>query len=179
MINPHPEFAIDAATLADVDGIDRIEREAFKTPWSRDLLRAAILNEAYRVRTLRTGGEGLLGFYIAHAMRGRSNLDNLAVDRILRSRGWGSLLLDDWMGDARAQGLDSLSLQVNTANIRAQKLYEHFHFKTTKLLVAYYPNGDDAYQMERSVGPAPSLQRAPGSRRYWLAPRRGGWLGGR
>jgi [ribosomal protein S18]-alanine N-acetyltransferase len=179
MINPLPSFDIDGASLADVEAIDRIEREAFNTPWSRELLRAAILNEAYRVRTLRTVDEGLLGFYIAHALRGRSNLDNLAVERGLRSRGWGSRLIEDWIAHARGEGLDVLSLQVNTANVRAQKLYEQFHFKTSKLLVAYYPNGDDAYQMERGVGTAQSLQRAPGSRKYWLPSRRGGWLGGR
>jgi ribosomal protein S18 acetylase RimI-like enzyme len=37
---------------------------------------------------------------------------------------------------------------VNTSNVRAQKLYEEFDFKNLKLLVGYYPNGDDAYQME-------------------------------
>ena len=90
MINPRPEFLVAAATPDDVDGIDRIEQEAFNTPWSRDLLRAAIVNESYRVRTLRTEEEGLLGFYIAHAMRNRTNLDNLAVERSARSRGYGT-----------------------------------------------------------------------------------------
>jgi [ribosomal protein S18]-alanine N-acetyltransferase len=172
MINPRPQFSIGAANLADVDGIDRIEHEAFNTPWSRELLRAAILNDGYRVRVLRSEAEGLLGFYIAHVMRDRSNLDNLAVERDLRSQGYGSHLIRDWMDDARSQRLETLSLQVNTANIRAQKLYEQFHFKTTRLLVAYYPNGDDAYQMECSVAPTPELPRAPGSKRYWLQPRR-------
>jgi [ribosomal protein S18]-alanine N-acetyltransferase len=177
MINPRPEFSIGHATPADIEGIDRIEQEAFNTPWSRDLLRAAIVNEAYRVRALRTEEEGLLGFYIAHSMRGRTNLDNLAVERAARGRGYGSELLRDWMEHARRQRLDTLTLQVNTANVRAQKLYEQFYFKTAKLLVAYYPNGDDAYQMERSVAPVPELPRAPGSRRYWLQPRRR-WSGG-
>jgi ribosomal-protein-alanine N-acetyltransferase len=180
MINPRPEFTIDAASPADVEGIDRIEREAFNTPWSRELLRAAILNEAYRVRTLCSEDEGLLGFYIAHALRGRSNLDNLAVDRGGRGRGWGSLLIGDWIAAARGQRLDLLTLQVNTANVRAQKLYERFQFRTCKLLVAYYPNGDDAYQMERGVASTPALEPAPGSRRNWqqaLARTRGGPAG--
>ncbi|HKI98595.1 MAG TPA: GNAT family N-acetyltransferase [bacterium] len=179
MINPRPDFAISAATLTDLDGIDRIEQEAFNTPWSRELLRAAVVNDAYRVRALRTDDEGLLGFYIAHTMRDRTNLDNLAVERSTRSRGYGSELIHDWIETARLQQLETLTLQVNTANVRAQKLYERFHFKTAKLLIAYYPNGDDAYQMERSVAPAPELSPAPGSRRYWLQPRRRWPLGHR
>ena len=179
MINPRPAAVVTEAMLADVDPIDRIEQEAFNTPWSRELLRAALLNDAYRVRILRTEDQGLLGFSIAHAMRGRSNLDNLAVDRAARSRGYGSQLIQDWIDDAYDRELESLTLQVNTANVRAQKLYEQFRFRTAKLLVAYYPNGDDAYQMERSVTPRTPLLRAPGSRRYWLPASRRGWLSGR
>jgi ribosomal-protein-alanine N-acetyltransferase len=179
MINPRPEFHIAPALLDDLDAIDRIEQEAFNTPWSRELLRAAIVNDAYRVRALCTDSDGVLGFSIAHEVRDRSNLDNLAVERATRSRGYGSHLIRDWLDDAGRHGLEVLSLQVNTANIRAQKLYEQFHFKTTKLLVAYYPNGQDAYQMERGIAAPAPLGRAPGSRRYWLPARRNGWPDGR
>lgn len=163
MINPRPEYSIGPASPADLDAIDRIEQEAFNTPWSRELLRAAISNDAYRVRTLRAGLEGVLGFYIAHTTRERSNLDNLAVQCSLRSRGYGGELLRDWIGEADAQKLEMLTLQVNTANVRAQKLYERFRFKTAKLLVAYYPNGDDAYQMERALLAARATIPAPGA----------------
>jgi [ribosomal protein S18]-alanine N-acetyltransferase len=178
MINPRPDFAITAAMLVDIDAIDRIEQEAFNTPWSRDLLRAAILNDAYRVRILRTEDMGPIGFSIAHAMRGRSNLDNLAVERSTRGRGYGSQLIQDWIDEASSRQLESLSLQVNTANVRAQRLYEQFRFRTSKLLVAYYPNGDDAYQMERALTPHPE----PGVRqsgRGWLHSRRRWALGPR
>ena len=149
MINPNPDYWIGPASLEDLDVMDRIEQDAFNTPWSRDLLRAAISNDTYRVRAMRTGTDGLLGFYIAHPLRDRSNLDNLAVDRGARGQGWGSLLIEDWIAHAHSQRLRALTLQVNTANVRAQKLYERFQFRSAKLLVAYYPNGEDAYQMER------------------------------
>jgi ribosomal-protein-alanine N-acetyltransferase len=178
MINPRPDAVVTEAMLADIDAIDRIEQEAFNTPWSRDLLRAALLNEAYRVRILRTQDQGLLGFSIAHAIRGRSNLDNLAVDRSTRSRGYGSQLIEDWIDDACDRKLESLTLQVNTANVRAQKLYEQFRFRTAKLLVAYYPNGDDAYQMELALAAhlGSTLHRPS---RGWLQPRRRWSLGPR
>ena len=149
MINPHPDYWISPASLDDLDEIDRIEQDAFNTPWSRELMRAAIVNDSYRVRVMRTQAEGLLGFYIAHPLRDRSNLDNLAVDRGARCQGWGSLLIDDWIDHARTLRLRMLSLQVNTANTRAQKLYERYQFRSAKLLVSYYPNGEDAFQMER------------------------------
>ena len=176
MINPYPDYWIGPASVDDLDIIDRIEQAAFNTPWSRDLLRAAIVNDAYRVRALRTEHDGLVGFYIAHPLRERTNLDNLAVDAHARSHGWGSVLIDDWIGHARRQRLGQLTLQVNTANLRAQKLYERFQFRAARLLVSYYPNGEDAYQMERSLipeGAAPAPETRPVRWRDWLRnPRR-------
>jgi ribosomal-protein-alanine N-acetyltransferase len=153
MINPNPLYSIGPADPRDVPEMNRIEQEAFSTPWTRELLRAAISNSQYQVRVLRTADADVLGFYIAHSVKHRCNLDNLAVDSWARGKGYGSELILDWMGGARAEGKDLLTLQVNTANKRAQKLYHHFDFETSRLLVAYYPNGDDAYQMQLRMNP--------------------------
>jgi ribosomal-protein-alanine N-acetyltransferase len=142
------ESGISPATLSDFYEINRIQQEAFSTPWSTDLIRAAIVNSRYDVRVLRGESSPVMGFYISHCARGKSNLDNLAVETVLRGRGFGTQLIHDWMARAHRMGMTALSLQVNTSNVRAQKLYEEFDFKNLKLLVGYYPNGDDAYQME-------------------------------
>lgn len=151
MQNPSPEFTIGPARSTDLEAIDRIEREAFNTPWSRHLLRGAVVNGQYRARVLRSPEGHLIGFYIAHLMGRQSNLDNLAVDAWARGRGYGSRLIEDWIVQARIDGGDTLTLQVNTANKGAQRLYERFRFQAAKLLVSYYPNGDDAYQMVRKL----------------------------
>lgn len=155
MINPHPPFSIGPADTRDIAEMDRIEQEAFNTPWTRELLRAAISNSQYQVRVLRTADAELLGFYIAHSVKHRSNLDNLAVDNWARNKGYGSELIKDWMGGAGMEHKELLTLQVNTANKRAQKLYHRFKFETSRLLVSYYPNGDDAYQMQMRLNPPP------------------------
>ena len=155
MLQPKTTLHLRSAALSDIDGIDRIEREAFSTPWSRDLLRAAIVNRQYTVQALSEDGR-LVGFYIAHTVQRRSNLDNLAVDAPERRQGHGRRLMQDWMLRARGTGLNGLTLQVNTANAVAQQLYESYGFRTTRLLVAYYPNGDDAYQMELALSEQPA-----------------------
>ena len=139
---------ISPAKIDVISEIDRIEREAFHTPWSADLIRAAILNSQYEVRIIRIFREPVLGFYIAHNNNELSNLDNLAVDIHARGEGLGRKLLIDWMDRARYRNKSGLSLQVNIQNQRAQKLYQEFEFNITKRLSNYYPNGDHAYQME-------------------------------
>jgi ribosomal-protein-alanine N-acetyltransferase len=136
------------ATLVDLPAMDRIEQESFSTPWNRDLIRGAIYNSRYEVRVVQPGARPVLGFYIAHTVNQRGNLDNLAVDQRERQRGLGRQLIDDWIARARSIGLASLTLQVNTANLVAQTLYLDYGFRVQRQLRTYYTNGDDALDME-------------------------------
>jgi ribosomal-protein-alanine N-acetyltransferase len=141
-------YTVVPASLADVPQMDHIEQAAFSTPWSRELIRGAILNQKYLVRVLRTPEDAVAGFYIAHTIDQSSNLDNLVVAEQSRRQGHGRRLLRDWIHQAWEQNLSVLTLQVNTKNSSAQRLYRQFHFRPIRLLVGYYPNGEDAFQME-------------------------------
>ena len=57
----------------------------------------------------------------------------------------------DWIAHARRQRLAALTLQVNTRNLAAERLYRAFGFRRVRMLPGYYPNGEDAYQMEREM----------------------------
>lgn len=161
-------FTVAPATLGDVPEMDRIEQAAFSTPWSRELIRSAILNRKYQVRVLRTCELPVAGFYIAHTTDQTSNLDNLVVNESARRQGHGRRLVNDWIHESWEQSLSTLTLQVNTVNGGAQRLYRQFHFRPIRLLVGYYPNGDDAFQMEMTFaahlqkGSAPPLRDAAG-----------------
>ena len=148
----HPEAwfpDLESAQLADVEVMDRLEQEAFNTPWSRELLRGAILNPDYTVRVTRLPTQEVLGFYIAHPDQERFNLDNLVVAPEHRNQGLGTALIQDWAEQGLDRGLSRLTLQVNTDNVAAQRLYKRLGFASARLLVSYYPNGDDAYYMIR------------------------------
>jgi ribosomal-protein-alanine N-acetyltransferase len=142
------DFSVTLAGLSDVPEMDRIEQAAFATPWSRELIRSAILNRKYQVRVLRTPELPVAGFYIAHTTDQASNLDNLVVETHARRQGYGRRLVNAWINEAWIQSLATLTLQVNTVNGGAQRLYRQFQFRPIRLLVGYYPNGDDAFQME-------------------------------
>ncbi|HUJ73209.1 MAG TPA: GNAT family N-acetyltransferase [bacterium] len=159
---PAPGYVIRQANLDDVAVMDRIEQEAFTTPWSLDLIRGAVINRRYQVRILGGSPSEVAGFYIAHTVEDASNLDNLAVNALHRRRGLGRRLVEDWIAVVKGQRLGTLTLQVNTRNLAAQKLYRDFCFRPTRLLTGYYPNGEDAYQMEMTL-PAPPPPRAVSS----------------
>lgn len=159
-VEPIPPHVVDAGLLTiepaqveDLPAMDRIEREAFATPWSLDLMRGALVNGRYRVRVLRGPNGRLVAFYIAHVTDSVSNLDNLAVTPTSRRQGCGRRLVVDWIAHARRQRMHSLTLQVNTRNQGAERLYRAFSFRRVRLLTGYYPDGEDAYQMERDLAP--------------------------
>ena len=144
-------YGIKGATLANFRDINRIQDEAFSTPWSKELVRSAISNKKYDVRIIMDDYGRVAGFYIAHTIHDRSNLDNLAVDAPVRNRGYGRRLIQDWIDRAELQQMATLTLQVNTANKGAQLLYYEFEFEKSRLLTGYYPNGDDAFQFEMAL----------------------------
>ena len=143
------------ATLGDVPHIARIAQDAFETPWSLPMLRAAILNFSYDVRVLRDAADGVLGFFVAHTVLSESNLDILAVDGPVRGNGYGTHLLNTWIDLSREKKLRGLVLQVNTKNAGAIKLYIATRFRKTRRIEGYYPNKDDAFEMKRSLRTAP------------------------
>ncbi|MFI5400869.1 MAG: GNAT family N-acetyltransferase [SAR324 cluster bacterium] len=145
------EYGIVQAQPEDLPAMDRIEHEAFSTPWSLDLIRGALVNHRYRVRVMRGADGRPIAFYIAHTTDNQSNLDNLAVTESSRRKGCGRRLVVDWIAHARRQRLAALTLQVNTRNLAAERLYRAFSFRRVRLLAGYYPNGEDAYQMEREM----------------------------
>jgi ribosomal-protein-alanine N-acetyltransferase len=144
-------YGIAPAMPDDLPAMDRIEQQSFSTPWSLDLMRGALANHRYRVRVLRTSDAQLVAFYIAHTSDTASNLDNLAVLEASRRQGLGRRLVVDWIAHARRQRLTALTLQVNTRNQAAERLYRTLSFRRVRLLTAYYPDGEDAYQMERDL----------------------------
>jgi ribosomal protein S18 acetylase RimI-like enzyme len=60
----------------------------------------------------------------------------VAIVAKYRSRGWGRLLMERALEEARARGLRSVGLNVDADNVVARKLYEEMGFTTLRLQMA-------------------------------------------
>lgn len=74
-----------------------------------------------------------------------SHITNIAVHKDYRHQGIGSILLEKLIELARVKS--SLTLEVNTKNEFAYKLYLKYGFKNLGIRKKYYKNLDDAYIM--------------------------------
>lgn len=135
--------SVRPATLADVDGVVAIEREAFSDPWSpksfRELLGRGDVVFDVAVRAADAGeGESVVGFVIVYTVDHEGDLANIAIDAAARGRGEGRRLLRHALESARGRGVEHLFLEVRESNLAARALYDSEGFMEVGRRAKYY-----------------------------------------
>ncbi len=140
---------------ADLPEVMRIERAAFRYPWSELMLRSEMAHEWAHLVVAEAGAaprQAMLGFIVFWIICGELHVLNVAVDPPAQRRGVGRELLRAAMDRARQAEVSYATLEVRRTNRAAIRLYESFGFKTTAIRPKYYAeNGEDALVMGRSM----------------------------
>ena len=135
--------------LADLSAIERIEREAYPTPWSRSMF----AGELAKPSSISLGAfdatiDALVGYLITSRYVDAWHIMNLAVAAACRRRGIASDLLDELFHLTDDDPRRGYTLEVRVSNANAIKLYERMGFERTGLRRAYYTdNREDAIVM--------------------------------
>lgn len=137
------------ADISHVDAIYKIERESFIDPWEKTSIKKEIsLNKLARYRVL-VDDERVIGFYGIWLVLDECHIMNIAILKKERSKGNGSIMLEDLIRIARENGAKEISLEVSTKNLNAIKLYEKYGFKIISTRENYYRKENaDAYNMQ-------------------------------
>ncbi len=133
--------------LADIDRLVPIELASFSVPWSRNMLEDELYNDkAYYLVAEHQGR--VAGYAGMWQIFEEGHITNIAVDPAFRRLGIGSLLLDDLIAYAKAQGIQALTLEVRVSNAPAISLYESKGFIAEGRRKRYYSdNNEDALIM--------------------------------
>ncbi len=106
-------------------------------------------------RVAETPGESLAGFTIVERVRRRGNMTGhivtIDVNREMRRRGVGRLLLEAAEEQLRKEGAVLLSLEVAEDNVGAQAFYCRLGFINTGRIPGYYAGRLDAKVMEKTI----------------------------
>ena len=121
----------------DLGEVLRIEETAYPHPWSRGIFEDC-LQVGYHCRVYERSGE-IVGYSVHATAAGEGHLLNLCVAPEHRSQGHGRRMLRKVMEEARAQGADTLFLEVRLSNRVAQALYESEGFNEVGRRFDYYP----------------------------------------
>lgn len=131
-------------TLDDFQELMLIYKSCFDDFWSIDNLKSELENPNSKCIVAKLDNK-IVGFAGIWFSVDDAHITNIVVHKEYRCKGIGSKLLEELI--TLAQCKDSLTLEVNTKNIEAQKLYLKYNFKNLGIRKKYYNNTHDAYIM--------------------------------
>ena len=137
-------------TLADLGDIERIERSAYPTPWSRSMF-AGELAKPSSISLGAVDAEGefaLVGYLIISRYVDAWHVMNIAVDPDHRGRGVARALFDELFERTADDPLRGYTLEVRVSNDEAIRLYDRLGFRSRGVRRGYYTdNREDALVM--------------------------------
>ena len=126
----------------DAEGVARVERESFPTPWSReDFWREASNDFACYIVAL--DDMEIIGFAGCWISFEEAQVTNIALTSAQRGRGLGKVLMAKLMRAAAERGAERMTLEVRPSNTPALRLYEGLGFAAIGVRKKYYPDNDE------------------------------------
>jgi ribosomal-protein-alanine N-acetyltransferase len=135
--------------MRDLGAIERIEKRAYPTPWSRSMF----ASELSKPSSICLGAfdeetRTLLGYLIIARYVDAWHVMNIAVDPPYQRRGIATMLLEDLFERTSPDGRRGYTLEVRVSNAGAIRLYERLGFKGRGVRRGYYTdNREDALIM--------------------------------
>lgn len=131
------------ASIADLDRITALESELFGSEaWSREMV-ASELNADHRVYLALTDESGwVIGYAGLFAPGSEGDVQTIAVEPAHQGSGFGRILLNELISEARTRGVSQLFLEVRADNAVAQRLYASLGFEVIGERPNYYQPGN-------------------------------------
>lgn len=137
---------ISNMTISDFEVISPILNSDFDDFWSTEVLKSELNNENSFYIVAKYNDE-IIGFAGIWKSIDDIHITNIVVKKDFRKNGIGTLLLQKLISLTNQFHYKELTLEVNSSNIPAIKLYSKFGFKKLGIRKKYYNNTDDAIIM--------------------------------
>ena len=138
-------------TLLDLETIQDILISDFDDFWSVNTLKSELQNPNSKYIVARFDNT-IVGFGGIWKAVDDIHITDIVVKKAQRNNGIGSAILSKFIEISKFdKNIKSLTLEVNSNNTTAQKLYEKFDFKKVGLRKKYYNNTDDAIIMTKQL----------------------------
>lgn len=137
--------------LADLPRILKIEKLSFAIdPWpaSRFKYCAKYQPEGFIVAEIN---EKVVGYIVGWIRQDRGGIGSIAVDSKYRREGVGYQLAAYIFNYFKGKKVKQIQVEVRTTNQGSIRFFKSFHFEITKILKKFYPDGADAYLMEKNL----------------------------
>lgn len=130
-------FEFRYATESDVDQILAIEKAAMSCPWSASSYIEAIHSD-HAFIMVATQSETIAGFAVFYLTPPESELPDIVVAESFRGQGLGQSLLEQSIQALKAQGIETIFLEVRVSNTPARSLYTKLGFEQIGIRKYFY-----------------------------------------
>ena len=129
-----------------IEDIFAIEKSEIIVPWSKDALLDLIRKQNIIFRVMLKDDE-VIGYYSFQKIFEEGYINNIAIKKEYQSQGYGTQLFQDLLERAEKFEVKALTLEVETDNEKAIKLYKKFGFIQEGVRKNFYKNTKDALIM--------------------------------
>jgi ribosomal-protein-alanine N-acetyltransferase len=155
-------FTLDTMKASDVPAVARLEGEAFPTanadlgsPAGREQRLSAELERPWaQLWVARDAGRGPIGYALAWLVADEVHLLNVATHPSARRMGVGGSLVEAVVSYARRSRAVHVRLELRRSNEGALRMYRRAGFFVAALRRDYYPDREDAIDMDLQLDPA-------------------------
>lgn len=137
---------ISTMTITDFENISPILTTDFDDFWTASTLEEELKNENSFYVVAKVNQQ-IIGFAGIWKAVDDVHITNIVVKKEFRKNGIGGLLLEKLISLTKELNFKELTLEVNTKNIAAIKLYKKYGFTELGIRKKYYNNTDDAIIM--------------------------------
>lgn len=125
---------------ADVLTLIPIENACHSHPWSEKTFNSCIGGRYFGEKLQDKLTDADIGFYIGEYVLGEATLMDVCVLPSEQGKGYGKVLLNQFITQAKQQGATKIFLEVRAKNITAQMLYMNAGFIEIDRRTGYYPS---------------------------------------
>lgn len=144
------DVVIRKMTEEDIDEVLEIEKESFKTPWSREAFVLELVKNQLASYIVAEKEGKIIGYGGLWFILDEAHITNIAVAAQYRGQGVGNLIMEGLIKICEEKGINSMTLEVRKSNIVAQSLYKKYGFVSCGVRPGYYTDTkEDAIIMWR------------------------------
>lgn len=147
------DVEIAMAREEDIDGVHRLEVEAFPSPWRREFF-VSELTASGRFNLVARRRGNVIGYVFAMWFFDEMHVNKIAVTASERRQGIAAELMDRCIAFAKAHRIKTISLEVRKSNKGAQEFYKELEFQASYVRQRYYPDGEAAVVMTKTLAPS-------------------------
>ena len=153
MSQPAGNETLRPMAYGDLLEVAALEAAIFPDPWSGRLYEETLkggLCDCYVMKGRADGKESLIGYFVGQKILDEAEIHRIAVRPALRGKGYGQLLLADFLKRMRDAGVLSVLLEVRAGNGAGIGLYRKNGFAPVGTRRDYYRNPkEDAVIMQK------------------------------